>query len=136
MEQADILELKLRSLDQALRGLEMALQIDDAEFLGIQLETIQCGKIQKFEVCVELFWKAMKKFLQGIHGIEAVSPKTVIKQLYQTRYIDEPSYERLVAMINDRNRLSHVYDEIGFQEIYQRLSTYLNEMLLVVRKVR
>lgn len=135
MEQPDILELKLHSLDQALRRLEMALQINDAEFAGIEQETIQCGKIQKFEVCVELFWKATKKFLYGIHGIDAVSPKMVIRQLYQTRYIDESSYELLIAMVNDRNRLSHVYDEVGFQEIYQRLSAYLDAMRLVLRKV-
>ncbi len=135
MEQPDILELKLRSLDQALQGFDLALRINDAEFAGIEQETIQCGKIQKFEVCVELFWKAMKKYLHGIHGIDAVSPKMVIKQLYQTRYIDEHTYELLIAMINDRNRLSHVYDEVGFQEIYQRLNMYLNAMRLVMLKV-
>ena len=127
--------MKLRSLDQALQGFDLALRINDAEFAGIEQETIQCGKIQKFEVCVELFWKAMKKYLHGIHGIDAVSPKMVIKQLYQTRYIDEHTYELLIAMINDRNRLSHVYDEVGFQEIYQRLNMYLNAMRLVMLKV-
>lgn len=127
--------MKLRSLDQALQGFDLALRINDAEFAGIEQETIQCGKIQKFEVCVELFWKAMKKYLHAIHGIDAVSPKMVIKQLYQTRYIDEHTYELLIAMINDRNRLSHVYDEVGFQEIYQRLNMYLNAMRLVMLKV-
>lgn len=135
MEQPDVLALKLRSLDQALQGFNVALQINDEDFSGIERETIQCGKIQKFEVCVELFWKTMKKFLHGIHGIDVVSPKMVIKQLYQTRYIDEHSLELLMAMINDRNRLSHVYDEPGFQEIYQRLNVYLREMRVVVRRV-
>ena len=94
--------------------------------------TIKSGQVQKFEVCSELFWKTAKHFLWEIHGLESFSPKMAIKGLYRTQYIDEQGYEKLLAMINDRNRLSHIYSEEQFNEIYMNLPDYLHLMKSVV----
>lgn len=77
----------------------------------------------------------MKIRVYEIHGVEAVSPKMVIKQLYRTEYVNEKDYETLTEMINDRNRMSHVYNEEQFDTIYCRLSEYLHLMLTTVGKI-
>jgi len=128
MEQTKGYENKLNSLKQALSSFKQAIDIDTSILGEIEKDTIKSGQAQKFEVCVELFWKTIKKFLYEIHGIESVSPKIVMKQLYRSKYVDERSYERLVEMINDRNRLSHVYNEAQFNEIHRRLLEYQNMM--------
>jgi len=125
MEQTRQYQNKLSSLQKAVTTFEKSMMIDTASFSDIEQDTIKSGQIQKFEVSVELFWKTIKKFLYEIHGIEAVSPKMVIKQLYRTNYIDEKNYEGLIEMINDRNRMSHVYNEDQFAAIYCRLPEYL-----------
>ncbi len=128
MEQTRKYENKLISLRKTLNTFEKSIMIDKAFFGDIEQDTIKSGQVQKFEVSVELFWKTIKKFFYEIHGIEAVSPKMVMKQLYRTKYINENDYERLVEMINDRNRMSHVYNEDQFNAIYGRLREYLQLM--------
>ncbi len=124
MEQAKDYENKIKTLKQTLTTLQQALDIDISGFEGIALDTIRSGQVQKFEVGFELFWKTTKKFLYEIHGIESVSPKMVMKQLYRSKYVDEKKYEKLIEMVNDRNRLSHVYNETQFNEIYKRITEY------------
>jgi len=128
MEQTRKYENKLISLEKALNTFEKSMMIDKAPFSDIEQDTIKSGQAQKFEVSVELFWKTIKKFLYEMHGVEAVSPKMVIKQLYRTKYINEKNFESLIEMINDRNRMSHVYNENQFNAIYGRLTEYLQLM--------
>jgi nucleotidyltransferase substrate binding protein (TIGR01987 family) len=119
----------------AIDSFEKAMSVDLSGLGDIEKDTMQNGQVQKFEISLEQFWKTMKKFLHDIHGIEAVSPKTTIKQLYLTKYTDEHDYETLLGMINDRNRLSHVYNENQFNEIYSRLSEYLSLMKKIVAAI-
>ena len=58
MEQTKGYEKKLSSLEQTLNTFEKSLKIDSSVFNYIEQDTIKSGQIQKFEVCVELFWKA------------------------------------------------------------------------------
>lgn len=128
MEQTSGYENKLKLLVKALDGFEKSMTLEKERFGEIEQDTIRSGQIQKFEVSVELYWKTIKKFLFEIHGIETVSPKTVIKQMYLTKYINEKVYESLIEMINDRNRLSHVYNEELFELIHAKLAEYLQLM--------
>ena len=58
-----------------------------------------------------------------------------MKQLYRSQYVDEKKYETLIEMINDRNRLSHVYNEAQFNEIHRRLPEYHDLMRGVVNRI-
>ncbi len=136
MEQANGYEKKLNSLERALESFKEAMAIDASKFGTIEADTIKSGQVQKFEICVELFWKTIKQYLYDIHGVESISPKIAIKQLYRTEYTDARNYEMLIEMVNDRNRLSHVYNEDQFKEIYCRLPEYLKLMQEIVKKFR
>ena len=136
MEQSTGYEKKLITLKLALESFEKAMSVDLSGLGDIEKDTMKNGQIQKFEISIELFWKTMKKFLHDIHGIETVSPKMTIKQLYMTKYTDEKNYETLLGMINDRNRMSHIYSEEQFSEIYNRLSEYLSLMQRTVTKIK
>ena len=135
MEHAGGYEKKLISLEQALDSFGKAMDIDASSLGDIEQDTIKSGQAQKFEVCVELFWKMMKKFLYEIHGLESVSPKMAMKQLYRIQHANEKDYETLIEMVNDRNRLSHVYKEEQFNEIYSRIKEYLKLMRMIVNQV-
>jgi nucleotidyltransferase substrate binding protein (TIGR01987 family) len=135
MEQSQDIEKRLRALRKAIESFKLSIGIDTSRFGAVELDTVRSGQAQKFEVCVELFWKTMKRFIYDIHGEEAVSPKMVMKQLYRLQYIEAPDYEILIEMINDRNRLSHVYNEVQFNAIHRRLPQYLDLMETVVRLV-
>lgn len=135
MEQTKGYENKLSALLSAVMSFQQAMAIDLAGHGDIERDTIKSGQAQKFEVCVELFWKTVKKFLYEIHGIESVSPKMVMKQLYRSEYVNEDGYETLIEMVNDRNRLSHIYNDAQFNRIYGRLPAYLHLMNGIMTKI-
>ncbi len=136
MASTDELKLKIKTLEKALLTLEESLQIDVYKFNQIELDTLKNGQIQKFEYCIELCWKTIKTFLNEFHGIDPVSPKATMKALYKTRYINDEIYEALIYMINDRNRLSHIYEEKYFNEIYSKLPHYLSTMKIVLSEIK
>ena len=114
-------------LDQLLTGIEKML----GRLIGVDIELLTIQESALWQ----LFWKMMKKFLYEIHGVESVSPKMAMKQLYRIQYANEKNYETLIEMINDRNRLSHVYTEEQFIEIYSRIKEYLKLMRVIVNEV-
>ncbi len=125
MEQAKRYELKLKIFEKALETFEKSLKVDLSKFSEIELDVFKNGQVQKFEYCVEICWKTVKAFLEGVHGLESVSPKSAFKVFFQIGSINEETCESLFEMINDRNRLSHIYENDIFNEIYKKLPTYL-----------
>ena len=128
MEQRELFQIKFESFRNALLGFEETLNIELFKFdVNIQ-DAIKNGRIQKFEYCTELTWKIIKRFLQLFHGIEAKSPKEAIKEFYLSNKLSEQNYETLLDIIDDRNRLSHIYKEEFFNEISEKLPEYFNIM--------
>lgn len=125
MEQTQRYQNKLKVFEQALDTFGISLGIDLNKYSEIELDTFQNGQIQKFGYCVEISWKTVKAFLEDVHGLEVVSPKSAFKVFFQTGLVDEEICETLLEMINDRNRLSHIYRNEIFIEIYKKLPAYL-----------
>jgi nucleotidyltransferase substrate binding protein (TIGR01987 family) len=88
------------------------------------LDGVQNGCIQKFERTTELCWKAIKSHLLKAEGIEEASPKKVIKAYYLAGGVLEADYLLLLDAIEDRNRVSHIYDSATFQQIFQHMAQY------------
>lgn len=78
----------------------------------------------------------VKAFLSEQHGIETVSPKSAVKEFFRVNLMDEQEYELSIQMIDDRNRLSHIYNEVFFNEIYSRLKNYHTLMEKVITKIK
>lgn len=128
MEQRELFQIKYQSFIKALQGFEDTLNIDLFGFEEKIQDAVKNGRIQKFEYCSELTWKIIKRYLQLVHGIETKSPKDAIKEFYLTNNMSEQDYETLLDIIDDRNRLSHIYKEEFFEEILQKLPEYLKIM--------
>ncbi|HUX78300.1 MAG TPA: HI0074 family nucleotidyltransferase substrate-binding subunit [Alphaproteobacteria bacterium] len=89
--------------------------------------------IQRFEFCIELFWKNLKNFVQ-MEEREVLSPRHAVSQAYQMKWIDN---EKLwIDMLRDRNVLSHDYNEGKADGVYARIKTYYPEMQAVYEKLR
>jgi nucleotidyltransferase substrate binding protein (TIGR01987 family) len=136
MERSKVFLERLNDFSKSLTSLAEALKLDLSKFNEIELDLVKNGQIQKFEYSIELCWKIIKTFLSEQHGIETVSPKSAIKEFFGVNLINEEEYELLIQMIDDRNRLSHIYNELFFNEIYSRLVNYLNLMEKVIKKIK
>jgi len=74
------------------------------------------GAIQRFEYTFELAWKTLKDRLEhdGLE-INPVTPRNVIREAHRALLIEDG--DDWMAMLNDRNLMSHTYDEEDFRRV-------------------
>lgn len=78
--------------------------------------------IQRFEFCFELAWKVIQEQARA-EGLDCQSPKGCFKLAYKNGWIvDETGW---LAMLEDRNRTAHTYDETLAKDVYRRLPAHL-----------
>jgi len=112
-------QLNINALENALTRLNESLQFDLSQPLVVD------ACIQRFEFCIELTWKTLKKCL-AIEGIEANTPRECIQQAYSIHWINDES--AWLSMLKDRNLTSHTYKEDLALEIYHRLPLHYQAM--------
>jgi len=86
------------------------------------------GLIRRFKFTFELAWKTLKDKMQedGIM-IDKISPKFILKLAYNSKYIN--NIEVWIAMINDRNLISHTYNFDNFNKVLKALQgTYYSHL--------
>ena len=84
-----------------------------------QLE--QEGLIQRFEFCTELAWKTIKDYLESQNVIfKQITPRAILKEAIATKFLENG--QTWLDILDDRNRMSHVYDFTVFQEVIQQIA--------------
>lgn len=102
----------LKNFEDALARLAEALAETDPSPLMID------GTIQRFEFCVELCWKSLKRFLAD-EGVQAGSPRDTLRQAFAIGWIaNEAGW---IAMLDDRNSTSHIYNQETARAIFARM---------------
>jgi nucleotidyltransferase substrate binding protein (TIGR01987 family) len=129
------LDFKLVEFKKALDNFEKALKIKISQYPKDVQDSIESGRIQKFEFCVEQLWKVVKLHLYDVEGIDVRTPKGVIKKLFSLKNIEYKEYETLIQMIDDRNLLSHIYKQEMIKEILDKLADYLKIMNKVLQVI-
>ncbi|MCK4818835.1 nucleotidyltransferase substrate binding protein [bacterium] len=88
--------------------------------------------IKRFEFTVELAWKCVQKFLRE-QEIVCRSPKECFKEAFKFGLVKDDS--RWLEMMEDRNLTVHTYNEATAEEVYDRLSNYLEILELLKEKL-
>jgi nucleotidyltransferase substrate binding protein (TIGR01987 family) len=126
------MDVRQKAFSEALESFTYLTAVDMIA-LATQLDKrlidgLENGKAQKFEYTLELCWKAIKFALKDQEGIDEASPKKVVKAWYLAGHLPEDDYLALIEAIDDRNKLSHVYDPEEFMTIVARLPEYAQLM--------
>ncbi|MDZ7742738.1 MAG: nucleotidyltransferase substrate binding protein [Bacteroidota bacterium] len=103
--------------------LKLKEAIEDFENLDLLSKE---GLIQRFEYSYELAWKTLKDFLES-RQVETGFPRDVIKQAFAYDIIDDG--EIWLNMHNQRNLLSHTYDEENFHKALELIRKQYYEQL-------
>lgn len=83
--------------------------------------------VKSFEFSFELSWRVLKYFLEYKEAAKFQFARDIIKQAFHKAVIEEGGI--WINMLEDRNRLSHIYDEKMTLEIIKKISTeYIKEM--------
>lgn len=114
---------RLDSYRKALAQLDTAVGIVSTAIMqGEELVLMKDGLIQRYEFTIELAWKVMKDYEEYQGGVKVGGPRDVIRQAHQFELIDDDYW---ITMMEDRNLMSHTYDESKAQEVVmQIINTY------------
>ncbi len=94
------------------------------------------GVIQRFEFTFELAWKTLKDYLenQGFSGV--ASPKKSLQKSFSMELVSEGNV--WINMLEDRNRMSHLYSRAASETIFQNIKKYyvpaINELAANLKK--
>ena len=144
----DKLIQKYQKITQALETLEKAVAVFtvfvkegknynphmdyEEEYRGLR-----DSMIQRFEYCVDLFWKYLKKDLEEKHlAPEIKAPAEVIRKSCSARLITETEAETVLNMIKDRNMTSHMYVEEIAEILAGKIPAYYKLMHSIVQRIK
>jgi nucleotidyltransferase substrate binding protein (TIGR01987 family) len=117
----------LLSFKKALRNLERSTATPAVEPRDLS------GIIKDFEMTYELSWKVLKKILREA-GHETLGAKDVYTKAFQLGYLE--TEQPWLAMIQDRNSTTHVYDEKDARKISDRIkASYLPALQSLEKKI-
>lgn len=129
------------SLQKAIVALEKGIMIyqtkKEQDIKGDEMEIIQSGIIQNFEVCYEISWKLMKKKLEeniGRTEVDGVSRKELFRIAARNKLIDD--VEKWFVFHEARNMTSHDYDGIKADEVFRNSNGILTICQKINGKVR
>lgn len=80
--------------------------------------------IQRFEYSFEAIWKAVKRYLYIVEGIEVNSPKSTIRASFDIMLLTEVQAKQAMVMADDRNLTSHTYNEGLADELLMRMNMH------------
>jgi nucleotidyltransferase substrate binding protein (TIGR01987 family) len=81
--------------------------------------------IQRFELTIELFSKALK-YLLDHEGIETTTPRNALQEAYRAGWLQNE--EAWLQMLRDQNETSHTYDEAKAREIDAHIRANVPEL--------
>jgi len=85
------------------------------------------GVLQRFEFTFELFWKTLASFL-NYEGFQTKGPRSCIQEAARRGFIMQG--EVFLDMLEDRNKITHIYNEALANEIFTRVRDVYLKMLL------
>lgn len=104
------------------------------EVLLLEKTTItRDSAIKRFELCFDLAWKSIKVYA-GKEGLECISPRACFKIAFQLGLIEHD--EKWLKMIDDRNLSIHLYKEEHADQVFSRLSEYLELFKKLLAKLQ
>jgi nucleotidyltransferase substrate binding protein (TIGR01987 family) len=105
-------------LELAATALRQLRELSDRSVLD---KVERDAAIQRFEYTFEATWKACQRYLLLREGIDAGSPKTVIRAARDASLLDDTQTESALRMTDDRNLTVHTYNEALAAAIAGRL---------------
>ena len=90
------------------------------------------GVIQAFEFTWELAWNLLKDYLNWQGETEITGARDAIKESFKRGLIEEGQI--WMAMLQDRNRTSHTYNESIMREILASIDASYQPQLAAMRK--
>ena len=124
------LKERLALAERAVSKLEELASMD--EWTEVERDAM----IQRFEFSYEILWKCAKDYLRVFEGIDAASPRRVIRECQRIGILSAEQTEMALRMSGDRNLTTHTYDEEFAVELSARMKDYGKLLRNWLEKIR
>jgi nucleotidyltransferase substrate binding protein (TIGR01987 family) len=95
---------------------------------------VRDSAIKRFEITIDLSWKALKTFLQEHRGIVCRAPKSCVKEAFQQGVIEHD--EVWLEMVDLRNEAAHTYKEELAEKLYNDLPKIVERFQSLEKKLK
>lgn len=117
---------KLNNYLQSIHTLKALSEYDFSEYSKgdpVIYNNMLSGYINHFSKTLELAWKLQKSILEyeGVSEAETGSQKQIIRLSYKYGLI--ANSEKWLVALDDRNLSTHIYDEKGISEAYNKIKS-------------
>ncbi len=129
-------ESKMESFTKSVNSLDEVILAYNKEDNKQTKVFLRDSAIQRFEICFDLAWKTLKEYLLEKKGISCFSPKVCFREAFQNNFFHSDD-GRWMQMTDDRNLMTHIYNEDEAEKIFQKMPEYLvlfKELLEEVKK--
>ena len=134
------INLALETLDRSIKTFTLFVQEGKSYNPHISYDeeyrVLRDSMIQRFEYCVDLYWKYLKKYLENIVALKIIGPRPIIKESFSAELINEKEAEMSIEMITDRNITSHIYIEEIAENLVKKMPEYYKLMHDIVQRLQ
>lgn len=109
-----LIELKNKELKKALDNLKASSLL---EYSDISRDST----LLRFELASEIAWKVFKIYLENQFRIQCSYPVQVYREALKAQIMTSNDAECALAMVNDRNRMVHDYNQAWANELYKKI---------------
>lgn len=117
----DVCSFYILQIGELVSGLTDDFKAENSHIPWRAIKGMRNVVVHKFEFCFEILWKCGKDYLLSVEGLDAASPKKVIRFLREAGIFDDAETERGLAMADDRNMTAQTYDEALAKEMASRI---------------
>lgn len=137
---------KIAALEDALKSLYKSVELfyeyqyvfthEPLEKNKDLLMSMRDSMIQRFEYTTDLFWKAIKIYLekQGINT-PIFSPRGILRDAIRARFLSEDEGKTCMEMVECRNKTSHTYHQLMAEEIAHEIPGYYELIKSIVDRL-
>lgn len=130
-----LVEQRLVLISDNLRELERLAQTPPEDFLADPIRTAAAESYLRRSL--EAVFDAGRHILAKIGAVDLASEyKGIARGLGEKGVVSEALGEKLLQMAGYRNRLVHLYHEVGNEELYDILSRDLGDLKAFIREIR
>ena len=119
---------KKKIFANAYKSLDEAIKMEYSEI-------VRDAAIQRFEYTFELFWKFLRYYLKEYEGAEANSPKSVIRECFANKIINEKETIILFDFVETRNLTVHTYNKKKAEDAFKIISENYALLIEIIQRI-
>ena len=118
-----------KSLDRLKKQYQNFLLLDQKNISDLDKEAIKESVVQRFEICYDSFFKALKKYVQeSAVPVNSDEPKFILRKASDLGVMDQEALANWFSYIDLRIGTTHDYSKIKAEKALSRMGEFIEDV--------